>query len=351
MLGARTQRARSPRLAWGMALVISASMTLTACGSIGGQSGGQAADECEGYPQEDIEFIVPTSPGGGFDAWARMMAPFLEKYLAGDASVVVRNLPGAGMMRGVSEVYSAEPDGSTIMLTKFESMAANHLLGQVPFGLDEFTWLGQVTEDQVVFFVGPNSDVATMADLTEASQRGEPIRHASREASAIAAIGYAAYGIDNFSFVLHEGSSEAVLSIIRGDTDVTWLSLGSTIEYVEGGDVKPILYVGDKPAEGQPGHGLFDDVQDAAETGHPELNTDLTQRRVIAAPPDTPDCIRRALEQAILETLEDPEFAEQASEANRVIVPAGAEETAKFAEARVRLYQQYKQAITQAYEQ
>lgn len=49
-----------------------------------------------GYPEHPINLIVSYGPGGGTDLVARMMAPYLQKYLGGDARIVVLNRPGAG---------------------------------------------------------------------------------------------------------------------------------------------------------------------------------------------------------------------------------------------------------------
>lgn len=54
-----------------------------------------SAAQAAGYPERPINLIVSYGPGGGTDLVARMMAPFLQKYLGGDARIVVLNRPGA----------------------------------------------------------------------------------------------------------------------------------------------------------------------------------------------------------------------------------------------------------------
>ena len=60
-----------------------------------------------------IEIIVPFAPGGGMDAMARAIAPFLAARLPG-ARVVVSNKPGAGGQVGTEAVANAAPDGFTL---------------------------------------------------------------------------------------------------------------------------------------------------------------------------------------------------------------------------------------------
>ena len=65
---------------------------LAACGSSAGS--GEPAGPFSG---QDVDLVVPYEPGGGYDAYARALAPYLEKCL--DATIVVRNEPGAGGLR------------------------------------------------------------------------------------------------------------------------------------------------------------------------------------------------------------------------------------------------------------
>ena len=60
------------------------------------------------FPEKPITFVVGYSPGGGFDAYARALAPELEKALG--VEVVVENIPGAGGQRA-ARPDSAPPDG------------------------------------------------------------------------------------------------------------------------------------------------------------------------------------------------------------------------------------------------
>ena len=52
--------------------------------------------------------------GGGTDVMARTVAQFLEQELGDGASVVVKNMPGAGGQIGFTEVAKAAPDGYTL---------------------------------------------------------------------------------------------------------------------------------------------------------------------------------------------------------------------------------------------
>src|SRR3954462_7682368 len=65
------------------------------------------------YPTRAINLIVPFAPGGSTDVAARAMAGFLQKKWGVPGNVV--NKPGGNTIPGTLQVYSAAPDGYTIL--------------------------------------------------------------------------------------------------------------------------------------------------------------------------------------------------------------------------------------------
>ena len=56
------------------------------------------------YPDRPITLIVPFPPGGGTDLCARLIVPYIEKYMGGGAKIVVINKGGAGGDIGAAEI-------------------------------------------------------------------------------------------------------------------------------------------------------------------------------------------------------------------------------------------------------
>jgi tripartite-type tricarboxylate transporter receptor subunit TctC len=323
-------------------------ITLTACGEGDDGGGTQAAGDaaCEDFPSEDIQLLVPYSAGGGFDTWARLLAPHIEEELGGDASVRVVNQPGGGGMRGVNTLYNAEPDGTTLLFAEPGFITVNQILGTVEgdFSVTDFTYLGQTTADPQVFVVSADSDVETMEDLAASG----PIKHAGQDISPIETITYDAVGVEA-EYILHEGTSDVVLAVRRGDADAAVASLSSILPFMEAGEVKPILYLGTAEInEDLIGYEQLKDVQTAEDAGHPELADVLEQHRVLMAPPETPDCIADRLEEALMNTVESEEFLQQAEEADLRVVPADGEEAATFVSNTAETFEKYRDVLEQA---
>src|ERR1700736_3050409 len=89
-----------------------------------------------------VRLVVGYGPGGGYDAYARMIAPHLSKALG--ASVMVENQPGAGGLVALNRIYTAVPDGLTMMIVNGTGAALSQLTEQVGvrYDLGQLGYLG-----------------------------------------------------------------------------------------------------------------------------------------------------------------------------------------------------------------
>ena len=69
----------------------------------------------EAWPVRAVKFIVPSSPGGGTDLYARQLAQALSESLK--QQFIVDNRPGASGNIGAEIVAKAQPNGYTLMVT------------------------------------------------------------------------------------------------------------------------------------------------------------------------------------------------------------------------------------------
>ena len=80
------------------------------------------------FAGKTVRFVVGFGPGGGYDTYARMLAPYLSKTLG--ATVIVENRPGAGGLVALNGVYISPPDGLTMMIVNGTGAAFSQLTDQ-----------------------------------------------------------------------------------------------------------------------------------------------------------------------------------------------------------------------------
>ena len=76
----------------------------------------KSSDLAKHFESKPVTIIVGSSPGGGYDTFSRLVARFAAKHLPGNPSFIVKNVPGAGQLRGLRSTMRSKPDGLTIGL-------------------------------------------------------------------------------------------------------------------------------------------------------------------------------------------------------------------------------------------
>lgn len=122
----------------------------------------QAAD----FRGKTIDFVIPFPVAGGSDVWARFYAPYMTKYLPGNPTVVVKNVPGGGSTRGANEFAArARPDGLTVLGTS-GSTQFPYLLGDTRVRYEYKDWTPVLASPTGgVVFVNSNLGVKSAGDI------------------------------------------------------------------------------------------------------------------------------------------------------------------------------------------
>jgi tripartite-type tricarboxylate transporter receptor subunit TctC len=317
--GRRTAGRRSRTRA--VAVAVALPLALTACGG-GGDGGGGDSGSAEAWePENDIEWIVPYTPGGGFDTYSRGIAETMQEVATPEGvNVVVRNMPP--LPQGITAMYTAEADGYTVGILPMPAAIAQEIQDPdlAQWETENFTVLGSVDENAYVVYVPRDSPYETIDDLIAADGL-QTVTVEEGSSSALAGqAAIEALGLDaNVTYGL-EGSAEVVTAALRGDAD--FIVYGSTdlVGFVESGDIRPLLFLGTEDQRPE----AFDwlaDVPGAEEAGYPDLAGAVTELRLIVAPPDLPENVATWLRDALYETMTSEEFAAWAEQAERPIVP------------------------------
>jgi tripartite-type tricarboxylate transporter receptor subunit TctC len=121
------------------------------------------------YQGKQISIVVGFTAGGTYDATARLFARYLGKHLAGNPSVIVRNMPGSGSLVATLNLYNAAPKDGTALGVIGGGVVLEPLLGnpQAKYDARRFNWIGGRTKDNIVCATWNKVPVRTMADVTK----------------------------------------------------------------------------------------------------------------------------------------------------------------------------------------
>src|ERR1700722_19975372 len=101
------------------------------------------------YQGKTVIIFVGFTPGGGYDAYARLLAQFLGRHIPGKPSVVVQNLPGAGSLTAVRSLDVTQPKDGTVMAIFNAGLITQSIVQPELVDLDfrKVTWVGVATPD------------------------------------------------------------------------------------------------------------------------------------------------------------------------------------------------------------
>jgi tripartite-type tricarboxylate transporter receptor subunit TctC len=123
------------------------------------------------YQDKTVRIIAGYGAGSVDDAWTRMIARNLGKYIPGNPNIIVQNMPGAGAMIAANYVYKvAKPDGLTLGGIR-AGLYFDQLVGrkEVQFDWPKFTWLGTPTQVEQIIYIRANTPYKTIDDVRKAA--------------------------------------------------------------------------------------------------------------------------------------------------------------------------------------
>src|SRR4051812_34715181 len=100
------------------------------------------------YTGKTIKLFVGLPPGGGADAYARLMQRHYGRFIPGSPTIVAQNMPGAGTLRSVMALNSSPDDGTAMV--HFSSALLTEAIttpDKVKLDFRTYSWLGNVSED------------------------------------------------------------------------------------------------------------------------------------------------------------------------------------------------------------
>jgi tripartite-type tricarboxylate transporter receptor subunit TctC len=287
------------------------------------------------FKGKTITVLVGSEVGGGTDASARLIAPFLQKYLPGQPSVVVQNVPGAGGIKAANFfVQRAAPDGLTVLngsISMLDPLTAGGKNAQ--YDTKTLKYVGGVGRGGGAIFATKDA-VARLHDKSKApvvigSALAVPRSIMQPALWAIEYLGWNAKWI-----VGYKGTNDVMLALDRGEIDMTstgnlfqikdrlkdgQLKLVTQSGYLSGGKLLAREDYGDTPLFPNQMKGKIKDpiAQKAYDYWEALNNGD----KWMALPPATPDNIVATYQNAFAKMSKDPEFLEKGEKISDGFVP------------------------------
>lgn len=256
------------------------------------------------FPDKPITIVVPTTPGGGNDAMARILSQKLSQALGGQP-IIIDNKAGANGAIASEYVARANPDGYTILFGYIATHAMNPALQKLRYDpVADFEPIGLVATSPVLLVVNPDAGVKDVADLLKQA-KADPGRFSYASAGNGTAPHFAAelFKLVTGVSLLHvpyKGSGPAMTDTLGGQTQLMFPSLIAASPHVRAGKLKALAVAGAKRTT------TFPNMPTLKEAGVDGV--DVTQWYGLFAPAKTPRAVITKLNAALNSALNDKDI-------------------------------------------
>lgn len=270
-------------------------------------AGGAALAQAPGpaWPARSVRIVVPSSPGGGSDTYARLLAHGLSEALKWQ--FVVDNRPGASGTVGAEIVAKAAPDGYTFLVSSNTVLVINpSLYKNLPYHAErDFTPVARGVISPSVYTSHPSVPAQTLPALVELA-RLEPGKLTYGSAGSGSTGNLAVKMLEEasgarFVHVPYKGVGVAVTALIRGEIALMVSELGSAQPHIQSGRIRALAVSHRTP--------LLPGTPTLAAAGYP--NIDAYPSFSVAAPARTPSAIVQRLSVEIMNVMKAPAFREK----------------------------------------
>lgn len=284
------------------------------------------------YKGKTIRIIVGASAGGGYDTYSRTIARHMGKYIPGNPTIVVENMPGAGFLIATNYIYKvAKPDGLTIghfigglFLQQFLSLRPG-----IEFDSRKFEYVGVPTQDNYMIGLSKATGITSMdqwlASKTPVKLGGVGPGSATDDIPKILA---ATIGLPIQLVTGYKGTADIRLAFHSGEVQGVcnaWESFKATWrKEVDSGEVIMLAQNIAKPHRDLPNVPLvinFAKTDEARKIIRAIVHSIGPTARPYVLPPGTPKDRVEILRKAFMDTMKDPEFLAEAKKARLDINP------------------------------
>lgn len=297
-----------------------------------------AQDAAAFYKSHKLTLGAPSNAGGGYDTYMRALSRHLAKHIPGEPTIIVQNIPAAGGMALANQLYNTAPkDGSYIGMVRGTVVQEEvYKNPQAHFEGRKFIWIGNMNSDYDACVIWTGSGIKSIKDFYTHE----------------IVVGASGAGAQSYSFPVvyskllgmkfkvitgYPGTPERLLAMERGELTGACGITTSTFRSVLAQPAKEgkIFLGAQAGSHKDPRYPDVPNILDEAKT--PELRqaleflfAPLGLGRPLTLPPNTPKDRVAILSKAVMQTMADKEFLNDAEKLKIDIEPSDGAATTKM---------------------
>jgi tripartite-type tricarboxylate transporter receptor subunit TctC len=255
------------------------------------------------WPARPVRIVVPSSPGGGTDVYARLLAQALGEALK--QQFVVENRPGASGNIGAAAVAKAAPDGYTFLVSANPALSVNpSLYRNLPYNAErELAPVTRGVMAPMVLVVNPAVKAASLAELVGLGKSGEKLAYGSAGTGSPTFLGVRMLEEKSgakFTHVPYKGVGAGYADLLGGQIQFMLPDVASAIGHIRAGKLRALAVTQTTP--------LLPGVPTLAQAGFP---VDVFTSFSVVAPAGTPDAVLARLGAEIARAMRSAPVAEK----------------------------------------
>ncbi len=277
----------------------------------------------EFYAGKTVSLYIGSTVGGGYDAYGRLVARHIGKYIPGNPTIVPLNMEGTGSLRLDNWLYEAAPQDGTVFALLNRGLAFIPLLGEqqfAQFDAKAFNWMGSASDDVSLCIAHSRTGLNRFEQLYEQELivgNTGPGADGSFMTNVVGSL----LGARLRAVTGYPGGNEIYLAIEQGEVDgmcgLAWSALKTARpQWLEDGSVNILIQLGlrERP-----------DLSEVPSVMDLPLNPEERQilrlimlrgyfGRPFVAPPDVPAERAVVLRATFAQTLSDPQLLRDAAQ-------------------------------------
>ena len=207
------------------------------------------------YPAKPVRIVVPSSPGGGTDILARVLAQKLSESQG--QQFVVENRPGAGQVIGIEAVARSAPDGYTLLMAASAIVINEVLYAKPPYDtLRDFVPVTLGASLPNILVVHPALPVKSVRELIAlAKARPGQLNYSSAGSGTSPHLSMELFrlmaGI-TLTHVPYKGTGPATVDLVAGQVQLSMPNVLTALPQIKGGKLRGLGVTSAKRATGLP---------------------------------------------------------------------------------------------------